>query len=197
MRTFLRPSREATGATVFLETRATGAFTATAEPRKVEVMAAILIGWVCVNETRVQLGSDATLQSRVDFPLDFLFLIGQFRAGVPPNDELLDLSEKLPLLAFVRETLLGWGEEDGSSFAERETPPGTTLFALDASRGTELGAHTHALARSSNSVESPHLWNVGTRHTGHIREFRNYVSETNPRTTRGVCPGTYRVCPRT
>ena len=142
MRTFLRPSREATGATVFLETRATGAFTATAEPRKVEVMAAILIGWVCVNETRVQLGSDATLQSRVDFPLDFLFLIGQFRAGVPPNDELLDLSEKLPLLAFVRETLLGWGEEDGSSFAERDTPRHNALRSRRVTGYRARCAHT-------------------------------------------------------
>jgi|TARA_B100001142_G_scaffold278644_1_gene288854 hypothetical protein len=41
-RTFLRPSRDATGATAFLEDTTTGALTATAEPRKVEVMAAIL-----------------------------------------------------------------------------------------------------------------------------------------------------------
>ena len=42
-RTFLRPSREATGATAFLAATLTGALTATAEPRKVEVMAAILM----------------------------------------------------------------------------------------------------------------------------------------------------------
>ena len=42
IRTFLRPSREATGATAFLAATLTGALAATAEPRKVEVMAAIL-----------------------------------------------------------------------------------------------------------------------------------------------------------
>jgi hypothetical protein len=46
MRTFLRPSREATGATAAFLATVTGALTATAEPRKVEVMAAIV--YVCV-----------------------------------------------------------------------------------------------------------------------------------------------------
>jgi len=45
-RTFLRPSREATGATAAFLATVTGALTATAEPRKVEVMAAIV--YVCV-----------------------------------------------------------------------------------------------------------------------------------------------------
>ena len=55
-RTFLRPSREATGATAFLAATLTGALTATAEPRKVEVMAAILM---CVVTCIRGYGSDA------------------------------------------------------------------------------------------------------------------------------------------
>ena len=42
----MRPSREATGATAAFLATVTGALTATAEPRKVEVMAAIV--YVCV-----------------------------------------------------------------------------------------------------------------------------------------------------
>lgn len=52
MRTFFRPSRDATGATVFLLVTLTAAFMATAEPRKVEVMAAIFVWRVRVYEIR-------------------------------------------------------------------------------------------------------------------------------------------------
>lgn len=52
MRTFFRPSRDATGATVFLLVTLTEAFMATAEPRKVEVMAAIFVWRVRVYEIR-------------------------------------------------------------------------------------------------------------------------------------------------
>ena len=68
-RTFLRPSREATGATAFLAATLTGALTATAEPRKVEVMAAILMCVVtCIRGygSDVMRGSDARQERELE-----------------------------------------------------------------------------------------------------------------------------------